>query len=63
MANIVKAQTSIAKEELSWLWQVDDSLKKVSDLKEVLKNRGFKVKYEKRWGLFYWIRNQIDGIW
>ena len=58
----VMAQTSITKNKLAKLQQEDTTLEKYADLIDVVKKGDYKIKYEKRRGVLYRIRNRVDGL-
>ena len=58
----VTAQTSITKNELAQLQQEDTTLEKYADLKDAVRKGDYEIKYEKRRGILYRIRNRVDGL-
>ena len=58
----VTAQTSITKNELAKLQQEDTTLEKYADLEDAVKKGHYQIKYEKRRGVLYKIRNRVDGL-
>ena len=56
------AQTSITENELAKLQQEDTTLGKYVDLKDAVRKGDYKIKYEKHRGVFYKIRNRVDGL-
>ena len=58
----VTSQTSITKNELEKLQQEDTTLEKYVDLKDAVRKGNYEIKYEKRRGILYKIRSQIDGL-
>ena len=58
----VTAQTSITKNELAQLQQEDTTLKKYADLEDAVRKGDYEIKYEKRIGVLYRIRNRTDGL-
>ena len=58
----VTAQTSITKNELAKLQQEDTTLKKYADLEDAVRKGDYEIKYEKRRGVLYRIRNRVNGL-
>ena len=58
----VTAQTSITKNELAKLQQEDNTLEKYADLEDAVRKGDNEIKYEKRRGVLYRIRNRVDGL-
>ena len=58
----VTAHTSIAKNELAQLQQEDTTLEKYADLGHAVRKGDYEIKYEKRRGVLYRIRNRVDGL-
>ena len=58
----VTAQTSITKNELAKLQQKDNTLEKYADLEDAVRKGDYEIKYVKRRGVLYRIRNRIDGL-
>ena len=61
-ARDVTAQTSVTKDELAKLQQEDTTLEKYVNLKDAVRKRDYKIKYEKRRGILYRIRSRVDGL-
>ena len=61
-AKQVKAQTSVTKNELAKLQQEETTLEKYMNLKDALRKGDYEIKYEKRRGILYRIRNRVDGL-
>ena len=58
----LRAQTSITKNELAKLQQEDITLEKYVDMKYAVRKADYEIKYEKRRGILYRIRNRVDEI-
>ena len=58
----VMTQTSITKNELAKLQQEDTTLKKYADLEDAVRRGDYEIKYERRRGVLYRIRNRVDGL-
>ena len=58
----VTVQTSIAKNELAQLQQENTTLEKYADMEDAVRKGDYKIKYEKRRGVLYRIRNRVDGL-
>ena len=58
----VTAQTSITKNELAKLQQKDNTLEKYADLEGAVRNGDYEIKYERRRGVLYRIRNRVDRL-
>ena len=62
VAKDAMAQTSIIKNELAKLQQEDTTLEKYVNLKDAVRKGDYEIKYEKRRGVIYRIRNRLDGL-
>ena len=58
----VTAQTFITKNELAKLQQEDTTLEKCADLEDAVRQGNHEIKYEKRRGVLYRIRNRVDRL-
>ena len=58
----VTAQTSITKKELAKLQQEDNTLEKYADLEDAVTKGDYEIKYKKRSGVLYRIRNRVNGL-
>ena len=58
----VTVQTAIAKNELAQLQQENTTLEKYADMEDAVRKGDYKIKYEKRRGVLYRIRNRVDGL-
>ena len=56
----VTAHTFITKNELAKLQREDNTLEKYANLEDAVRKGDYKIKYEKRRGVLYRIRNQVD---
>ena len=61
-AKDVTAQNSVTKNELAKLKQEDITLEKYVDLKDTVRKGDYEIKYKKRRGILYRIRNRVDGL-
>ena len=62
VAKDVTAQTFHTKNKLEKLQQEDNTLEKYVDLKNAVRKGDYEIKYEKRRGILYRIRNRVDGL-
>ena len=62
VARNVTAQTSVTKDELAKLQQEDTTMEKYVDLKNAVRKGNYEIKYEKRTGILYRIRSQVDRL-
>ena len=58
----VTTQASITKNELAKLQQEDTTLEKYADLADAVRRGDYEIKYERRGGVLYRIRNRVDGL-
>ena len=58
----VTAQTSITKDKLAKLQQEDTTLEKYVNLKDAVRKGDYEIKYERRRGILYRIRNRVDRL-
>ena len=58
----VTTQTSITKNALAKLQQEDTTLEKYADLAVAVRRGDYEIKYERRRGVLYRIRNRVDGL-
>ena len=58
----VTTQASITKNELAKLQQEDTTLEKYADLADAVRRGDYEIKYERRSGVLYRIRNRVDGL-
>ena len=58
----VAAQISTTKNELVKLQHEDNTLEKYANLEDAVRKGDYKIKYKKRRGVLYRIRNRVDGL-
>ena len=58
----VTTQTSITKNELAKLQQEDTTLEKYADLEDAVRKGDYEIKYKRRSGVLYRLRNRVDGL-
>ena len=58
----VTTQASITKNELAKLQQEDTTLEKYAYLADAVRRGDYEIKYERRRGVLYRIRNRVDGL-
>ena len=56
------ALTSTTKNELAKLQRGDTTLGKYVNLEDAVRKGGYEIKYERRRGVLYRIRNRVDGL-